>query len=497
MQPLKSIGLIKEINMNRKLSIFTRIFECLIFSSFFVGWAHSLNAQNTAATTPKVVYEQGKIIGSLPYGRHFYIIGNSKLANGAIADKVSVKIWTTGSIKFKRNQEIPEPATEIVEALEQQEPLVSAEWLAAKSDKPDQFQLYINEMLRPRTEYFVRFSLFKSFSFELTPEEKDEVILNITSEAFQQYRVENQITVPQLEKIINQETQKILERRLNLKEDQLLGTITDQQDVLPTLSVDENTLSDLSVLLGRMSSKQNLIEMNNKTIALEIKPVLDTEPEGSDDFQSAQEEQASIERQNRRLGRQRDSLKLVLIDRLEVVRRQLVRVSSELSILRPEAYNISELDAVNIGTSFGGAVVGLNYANRDARDFDVFSYTALKFHFLPIDKRINEPYLDVFFINRLSFLLGISFTSDFNYKGDELEPVIGFFPILGASYDLSRYFSVDIGATMFKQRALSGLSNSQELRIGPIIGLSFDFDLLNRFKSTFTGEKYTVNPSGN
>lgn len=466
-----------------------------LLSLFLLWGSFSLKAQEK--TPPEIVYEQGKIIGSLPYGRHFFIIGDSKLPNGAVADKVQVQVWPTGAIKFRRNQELPDPPDEILAALEQKEPLIMAEWTSSKAKNPEQFRLYINTTLRPRTEYFVRFSYFKSQEFLLTEEEKQEILLNTTARAISQFRISEQITGTELKDIINDETQSILERRLNLSENQFLeGSNLKRNDILPDISFDAKTLLDLSEILGKMASKKRLIELNNNTIANEIKPVLDEGPEADSlTYATALEEQKTLEKENLERRAEIDSLRLVMVDRMEVIRRQLVRVVSELSLLQPNAYSVSELDAVNIGTSFGGSVVGLNMTNRDQRAFDVFSYSAVKFHLLPVDKSINEPYLDVFFINRLSFLVGISFAGNINYNGDELEPAMGFFPILGGSYDFSRYFSIDIGATLFEQNELGGLSNAKKLRVGPVLGISFDFDLLNRFQSTFSGEKYITSPT--
>ncbi len=456
----------------------------------------SLPFQANAQQPPEVVYEQGKIIGSLPYGRHFYIIGNSKLPNGAPADKVAVEIWDTGNLKLKRTTDISRPSAEVLQRITGQPPIVEAEWNASKALDTDLFKVYINKTLKVRTQYFVRISFYKNFIFQLSEEEKNEILLNTTENAFTYYRSNNEIDSRTLSGFINQQTKAILQRKLNLDENQFLaGSDRKRTDVLPDVTFDKSTLDDLATILGRMSSKQNLIEQNNKTIAFEIKPVLDQAPEGSEDFELALEEQRAIERQTDRLKNEKDSLRLLLLEELKIIKKQLVRVSSEFSIVQPEDYSVAELDAVNIGTSFGAAVVGLNFPSTDDREFEAFGYTALKFHFMPVDKRINDPYLDVFFISRLSFVVGVSFSNNFDYKGDELKSVIGFYPVLGLSYDVNRYFGFDLGATMFRQDSLSPLTDSDRLRVGPVIGLTLDIDLMNRFKSLFSSQQYLVNPT--
>jgi len=123
---------------------------------------------------------------------------------------------------------------------------------------------------------------------------------------------------------------------------------------------------------------------------------------------------------------------------------------------------VAEVDAIRIGTAFGGALVGLNLPD-ESRSFDALGYSALKFYLRPVDKRLPQRV----------------------------------YPLLGISFDVNRYMSIDLAGTLFAQPSLSPLTQNTNLRVGPVLGINFDGDLFNRFQTLFSGNQYQVNPGGN
>jgi hypothetical protein len=68
--------------------------------------------------------------------------------------------------------------------------------------------------------------------------------------------------------------------------------------------------------------------------------------------------------------------------------------------------------------------------------------------------------------------------------------------MVGFGYDFNRYFSLDLGMTIFKQQSVSPFSMNEKTRVAPVIGLNFDLDIFNRFSALFTGNNYTIKPAG-
>ncbi|MDN5202521.1 hypothetical protein QQ008_14130 [Fulvivirgaceae bacterium BMA10] len=151
------------------------------------------------------------------------------------------------------------------------------------------------------------------------------------------------------------------------------------------------------------------------------------------------------------------------------------------------------VEAIRIGTTFGGSIVFLDVFGQSRQD--AISYVGLKFFLSPVDKRIADPYIgkDGIF-KKTSILVGFQTGGDLNYKGQELLDAVGIKPILGFSYDINRYISVDIGSIFFIQPSISPLTNSEELKSALIVGISLDADALNRFRALFTSDNYKINP---
>lgn len=153
------------------------------------------------------------------------------------------------------------------------------------------------------------------------------------------------------------------------------------------------------------------------------------------------------------------------------------------------------LDKVKIGTAFGGSFAFPNTNSIDnIGDPSTFGYFALKFYLKPVDRGLKDPYLsDTPILNRTSVFVGLKALGNLEYKGTELENIFGTQPVFGISYDIHRNFSIDIGTVLFRQASVYPLiDKSSPPRAAFTIGLSFDPDLINRFRALFTDDKYSI-----
>jgi len=144
-------------------------------------------------------------------------------------------------------------------------------------------------------------------------------------------------------------------------------------------------------------------------------------------------------------------------------------------------------NAINIGTTYGVGLVGLNFPDPfdlpenpfDQVEPNLITYLAAKFYFNRIDRArfIDEPY--PLFRDRFSMLLGIRATGRLTYRGQEYGNVIGVQPVTGLCLDLNRNMSLDLGLIFFSEPSLSPLEDTQRLRMAPFIGLSLDANAFN------------------
>ena len=444
----------------------------------------------------QIEFSQGKLIGNLPYGRSFFIYGNNKLKNGAVADKVVISIYDSGLWRYRRKQKSAHISTEQKRVITSNtHNLVdSSEWNVAQAEDPNIFRVFINSNLQCRRLYLVKLSFYKNYEFVLTDAEKDELIENIVSEAVNYFGKNGEISSRIAPQIIREESEKYLLQKIGLSGNTFHEAGEKRSDLIPNVVVGQQVLDALNNTLRKIGVAQGFIEKTEEIIRDQVQPDLDEFDEGSVDFQEALEAKKEFLAQIAVRQKRIENLRAELTEKLQVIKNQLVKIGSSYIKIHSDP-SLADLEDINIGTSFGAAAIGFDVTDSDNRQFNALSYTGLKFRFLPVDKGISDPYLDVPFINRMSFLLGVSFSNKLTYRGQDVKNVIGFFPILGLSYDANRYFSFDLGATFFKQDSANPLSSAENLRVGPIIGLTLDMDLLNRFKSTFTGEQYLVNPN--
>jgi archaellum component FlaC len=455
----------------------------LLFSS-----SSALFGQGGPDNTPVVQYTQGKITSGLPYGRHFFIKGTSKLPNGAYADKVRVRLWPTGRRFFNRKKQArPLDANETAQIFAEP-PLDSAVWFADRAVDTLFFKLYISRSLDIASEYMLEFTFYERMKFELSENDKDVILANIGDRVYRYFRDKGGIQASVIKKIIDEEVNKTL-TNVDSYGENFPGM---QAKSEYQIKLQPGTEEQLAKRIGSYTSSQALVEM----LDLEIQTIendLKNMDSNSDDFKNAQEELNNLKQQREDARTNVGNLKEDLPKILNIIREQYIETYASYVIPQPNELSKTQLEAVRLGSSFGAGAVGLNFLNEDARDLDVFGYTAIKFYLFPVDKRISDPYInDLFFINRLSLLVGISISGDLNYKGNTLEKAIGVYPVGGISYDVNRFLSIDLGGTLFRQNSLSPLTNANQVRVAPIIGINFDADLFNRFKTLGQGEPYVI-----
>ncbi len=456
------------------------------------SFAFGLSAQMSAL--PEVSYEQGKIIGSLPYGRHFFILGSTHLPKGQRAQRVEVKIWQLpGHYYGARRTAEAITATQVAETLAGP-PLVSSYWSADETDQVEVFRLYIDRPLEFASRYVLQFTYKVPVQFELDEDQKDELIDLIADRIFEKVVQQGGITQSDIRQIINMELGAYLGRL-----DAYAAYFSPDAQVYPkyeNLPISQATLERLSKEMGRFSSSLQTLNFLEGQIQKAKQELNELDP-ASEEAQAVKEALASMKAQKKAAEEKLKTLREALPDVLQIVREKLIEARVTYTIEQPEALSVAEVDAIRIGTSFGGALVGLNVLD-ESRAFDALGYSALKFYLRPVDKRLAQPYLTgEYFINRLSVLTGLALGGTLEYKGQQLQKAIGVYPLLGFSFDLSRYMSIDLAATLFEQPSLSPLTQTSNLRMGPVIGINFDGDLFNRFQTLFSGETYQINPAGN
>ncbi len=456
------------------------------------GCVSGLSAQMSAL--PEVSYEQGKIIGSLPYGRHFFILGSTRLPEGQRARRVEVKIWQLpGHYYGARRTAEAVTATRVAETLAGP-PVVASYWSADETDQTEVFRLYIDRPLEFASRYVLQFTYKVPVQFELDEDQKDEFIGLVAERIFDRVVEQGGVSQSDVREIINRELGAYLGRL-----DAYAAYFSPDAQVYPkyeNLPLSRATLERLSREMGRFSSTVQTLSFLEEQMRQAEQELNELSP-ASEEAQAVKEALASMEAQKKAAEEKLMDLREALPGILQIVREKLIEARVTYTIEQPEALSVAEVDAIRIGTAFGGALVGLNVLD-EARAFDALGYSALKFYLRPVDKRLAQPYLTgEYFINRLSVLTGLALGGTLEYKGQSLQKAIGIYPLLGFSFDVSRYMSIDLAATLFEQPSLSPLTQTTLLRVGPVIGIDFDGDLFNRFQTLLSGETYQINPIGN
>ena len=141
----------------------------------------------------------------------------------------------------------------------------------------------------------------------------------------------------------------------------------------------------------------------------------------------------------------------------------------------------TELDRVMVGTVFGFGTAMLSMKNTEVGGF---SYMGLQLYFGPVDRRKMDPYRTK--LSRWSILVCLLYKSELIYKGQTLGDFWGGFkPLMGIGYALPlpilKAISINGGFIFYSQPNINPLAATDpKPKISIFIGLSFDFDLINR-----------------
>lgn len=451
---------------------------------------------------PIVKFEQGEIIGSLPYGRHFYIQGTTRHAGSGKADRVDVEIYDTGKIgvfkKKKARIRLTEADINRITARESQNLVAESSWNAYEAmtednQNPTEFSVYISTPLKFSHRYLVKFSYSKVFNYVLTEAEKNDILTKLKRRTIRVFNEVGEVVVETVQEQLNDLVTETLAQKVAASGDTYFDLEKIRKNFKP---VTVSSLENLGNVIPQIAGHQlNIQDIQNDLERLRARKA--ALPQDSPDLASLNRQ---IEKNRDDLKEERAAKKLLddeLTNYLQIVKNQLVIVQEKYTLGGSNETSVTELQSIQVGSSFGSGFAGLNFQDEVNRDYDAFSYTALKFYFLPVDKRIADPYLDdIFFLNRLSFIFGVVNNGRLNYKGVELPKALALTPMAGFGYDFSRFFSIDVGVTIFKQESVSPFSTNEKTRVAPVLGLNFDIDIFNRFSTLFTGDNYKIKPAG-
>ena len=450
---------------------------------------------------PIVQIEQGELIGSLPYGRHFYVTGSAVLPSGEVADSVVVRLYKTNVRHFSRNKKnVRELSKEQKDFYTQHrtnnEFLVEkSTWVRYRDRDAENFRVYVNKPLQFAREYIMEINYFRRYNFAFSSKQKNEILKRVVEITQDVFADEGVLTSEQTADYLNLVVLGAMRQQVEASGESFYGFDKSLNDnpVVNASSLNVLTNDYLNVI-GPMKanlerSKVRLIEAKNDM----------KEAEDEDDEESAQED---IDKWTKRISSAKQNIaatEVKLESKLRIIKNQLALVSVDRPAESTRPTAVTELDVIKVGTAFGGGAVFFNPRNTETRELNAIAYTALKFYFLPVDKRIDKPYLTSYpFINRASIMLGVATSGSLEYRGQELVKPIGITPVAGISYDFNRYFSLDLAATVFRQPSTSTLSSQKKTRFAPILGFTFDLDAFNRIKSLTGGEgPYNVSPTGN
>ncbi len=430
---------------------------------------------------PIVEFKQGKIIGSLPYMEHFYIKGSTMLPRDT-AHKVVVEIFELG--KYKKNDKpvvlSRGEADEIAKDLGKQ--VNRSEWYAFRAVDKTNFQVYIDALLPFKRNFLVRVTYFRKFTFALTDEEKNDILETVIDKSKSYYKANDFLDELYVQKTLRQETFEVIAEKTDLLDfgfssEEANRIILNNIEVIAT-----DVLTDLTALTTSIASNEKIItetvdELNARRLTME-----------TEDIRNIEAEIAARRETNREL-RQR------LNNELRTVKSQMLIVGREFAQPATNSVSVTNVKSIGTGTSFGGGLVSLNPLSNNNRQMESLGYSGVKFFLAPVDKRVVQPYLDgAFFFNRLAIMVGATTTGDLEYRGQTLESVINFNPLLGFSFDVTRSLSIDFGGTLFRQPSISPLQAQSEVRLGPVLGATFDLDGFNRIKALVNDNPYRKEP---
>ncbi|MBX7155780.1 MAG: hypothetical protein K1X91_12550 [Bacteriodetes bacterium] len=152
----------------------------------------------------------------------------------------------------------------------------------------------------------------------------------------------------------------------------------------------------------------------------------------------------------------------------------------------------TELDKIRIGTAFGIASIPIQANNNDV-EWNMAWFAGVKYYFGAVDyssptiykSDINDDGSDNYGgLSHAAITFGFTFNTTLSYQSQTLSPVLSnnIYPLIGLSYEPCPWIVLNVGTIFLKQPHSNLLVNKATLRTVPYIGLSWDFDILNKLK---------------
>ena len=462
-----------------KLSIHFLQFSLFFFLFSFISL--DANSQNRRDySIPSVDVEQSWTTRSLPYGRKFYLKGNPKSPDGWRADKIEVKLYKTGETFVTQNNKsnkVIKVRSSINNYKTPANLLENLTWYKTLDTDTSQYEILITTPLQFKSVYLIEIEMHGQAVVQIDNNVKQLVLTNVLN------GIQSEIDAIN-DKADIEITFGDIYNRLETELKTQLQAIS--RIDATSIEINKNQISDQPKILAQIVLANNVLKEKQSTFeAAKTAGKVLGDPLYDDALADVNKAQAST------------------VEYWEVANQQLADIYAltkvyTLSLYQSAEPEVTELESILVGSTFGGGVAALNFNKENGNgrfksaDYNLFAYSALKFYLGPNDKRIKDPYLNGV-RSRFSILLGVVMTGKLNYDGQELERAIGIDPIIGISGDINRFISLDLGIIVTKQPTLNeSLFANSKLRTAPFLGVSFDMDLFNRFSSLLSRETYNI-----
>jgi hypothetical protein len=144
---------------------------------------------------------------------------------------------------------------------------------------------------------------------------------------------------------------------------------------------------------------------------------------------------------------------------------------------------------LRISTAFATGAVALGgsgfdgYLDGDAPgdvEYQALNLIVTKFYLGPVDKELPDPYPDG--LSHFALNVGAAVGTSLSYGGEELKDAFASLkPVLGLSYDFSRFFAAHAGMVFFRQPEPNPFDAQRRGRTAAALylALGFDFDVVN------------------
>ncbi|WP_026968051.1 hypothetical protein [Algoriphagus terrigena] len=133
----------------------------------------------------------------------------------------------------------------------------------------------------------------------------------------------------------------------------------------------------------------------------------------------------------------------------------------------------TDIDGIMVSTTYGIGIVHL-----DKNTIEWVRFFGINIRFDGFDNRLPNKEAYHSYWSRISLMVGISTTSDMQYKGNQLENTrLGLKPVIGLNWEPFKHINIGAGMISFIQESTA--DSQKDPKIRPYVSLSFDFNLFN------------------